>query len=92
MYDFSIRYQLTHNKEVHNLIRNFQMITLNSIHSEAPHLLKAFYAEQRRVMKSKWQNCLVLNGINIRRQLRDLHLMMPVSVAVPYLKVLFLFL
>lgn len=92
MYDFSIRYQLTHNKEVHNLIRNFQMITLNSIHSEAPHLLKAFYAEQRRVMKSKWQNCLVLNGINIRRQLRDLHLLMPVSVAVPYLKVLFLFL
>ena len=68
------------------------MITLDSIHSEAPHLFMAFYAEQRQVMKNKWRNCLVLNGINIRRQLRDLHLLMPVSVAVPYLKVLFHFL
>lgn len=89
---FSSLHQMSHNKEVHNLIQNFQMITLNSIHSEAPDLLQSFYLEQRHGMNTKWLHCFLLNSINIRRQLRDLHLLLPVSAAVSYLKLLFRFL
>lgn len=92
MCDFSSLHQLSRNKDVHNLIQNFQMITLHSIHAEAPDLFRAFYAEQRQVMNTKWKNCLMINGINLRRQIRDLHLLMPISLAVSYLKLLFHFL
>ena len=91
MCDFSRQYQLEENLNVHNLIQNFQMITLNSIHSEAPDLFKGFYTEQRRVMTTTWSKCSLLDGADVRKQLRDLHLLLPVSLAIYYLKLLFHF-
>ena len=92
MCSFTEEHHLGKNKDVHNLIQNFQMITLNSIHTEAPELLKKFYAGQRQTMNTKWTACLALNGLDIRKQLRDVHLLLPLSWAIPYLKLLFHFL
>ena len=91
MCDFSRQHQLEQNQDVHNLIQNFQMITLNSIHAEAPALFRAFYEEQRQVMTTNWRKCSQLNGSDIRKQLRDLHLLLPIPLAVLYLKLLFHF-
>ena len=92
MCSFTEEHHLGQNKDVHNLIQNFQMITLNSIHTEAPELFKKFYAEQRQAMNTGWTACLMLNGLDIRKQLRDVHLLLPLSWAIPYLKLLFHFL
>lgn len=91
MCDFSRRYQLEQNLDVHHLIQNFQMITLNSIHAQAPSLFRTFYAEQRRVMTTTWRKCCQLDGGDFRKQLRDLHLLLPVPLAMTYLKLLFHF-
>lgn len=89
---FARQHQLEQNQDVHNLIQNFQIITLNSIHSEAPAFFRGFYEEQRKVMTSDWKTCFSLDGNDLRKQLRDLHLLLPVRFAVPYLKLLFHFL
>jgi hypothetical protein len=91
MCDFSRRHQLEQNLDVHHLIQNFQMITLNSIHAQAPSLFRTFYAEQRRVMTTTWKKCCQLDGGDFRKQLRDLHLLLPVPLAMTYLKLLFHF-
>lgn len=92
MCDFAHQHQLERNQDVHNLIQNFQMITLNSIHAEAKSLFRSFYEEQRRLMRTSWGACFLMNGLDLRKQLRDLHLLFPVSLSVPYLKLLFHFL
>jgi len=91
MCSFARQHQLDENKDIHNLIQNFQMVTLDSIHKEAPALFRDFYEEQRRVKPVSWSKCYRLDGWDIRKQLRDLHLLLPVPLAVPYLKLLFLF-
>ena len=91
MCSFARQHQLDENKDIHNLIQNFQMITLDSLHKEAPALFRAFYEEQRRVKPVSWSKCYRLDGLSIRKQLRDLHLLLPVPLAVPYLKLLFHF-
>ena len=91
MCSFARQHQLDENKDIHNLIQNFQMITLDSLHKEAPGMFRAFYEEQRRVKPVSWSKCYRLNGLSIRKQLRDLHLLLPVPLAVPYLKLLFHF-
>ncbi|MBR0264710.1 MAG: glycosyltransferase family 2 protein [Prevotella sp.] len=91
MCNFSRHHHLEQNQDVHNLIQNFQMITLNSLHTEAPSLFRSFYAEQRRVMTRSWRECSQLDGVDIRKQLRDLHLLLPIPLAVTYLKLLFRF-
>ena len=91
MCNFSRYHHLEQNQDVHNLIQNFQMITLNSIHTEAPSLFRSFYDEQRRVMTKSWRECSQLDGGDFRKQLRDLHLLLPIPLAVTYLKLLFRF-
>ena len=91
MCSFARQHQLDENKDIHNLIQNFQMITLDSLHKEAPGMFRAFYEEQRRVKPVSWSKCYRLDGLSIRKQLRDLHLLLPVPLAVPYLKLLFHF-
>ena len=91
MCEFSRQHHLSHNMDVHNLIQNFQMITLNSIYSEAPHLFSQFYQDQRRNMNVIWKECCATNGLQLRKQLRDLHLLLPPYLAIPYLKLLFRF-
>ena len=92
MCNFAVFHQLQNSKDVHNLIHNFQIITLDSIHKEAPELLHSFYSEQRQMMKTSWGQSFMMDGMDIRKQLRDLHLLVPVPLAIPYLKLLFHFL
>lgn len=54
--------------------------------SEKP--LRQVYRQQRLQMHSSWLNCLSLNGTDIKKQLRDLHLALPIPLAIPYLKLL----
>ncbi len=91
MVKFAKSFGLNCHPDVHNLIQNFQMITLNSINSEAPSLLRNFYKDQRSLMGTKWFMCATINGFNLRKQLRDFHLLLPVSLAIPYLKFIFHF-
>ena len=39
-------------------------------------------------MKDSWLNSLRLNGLDLKKQLRDLHLLLPLPLAIPYLKLL----
>ena len=49
-------------------------------------------SEQRQMMKTSWVQSFMMDGMDIRKQLRDLHLLVPVPLAIPYLKLLFHFL
>lgn len=82
---------LNRNLDVHNLIQSFQMITLNAIYFEAPSLFRGFYERQRREMGRTWLMCAAMNGTCVRKQLRDLHLLLPITLAIPYLKLIFHF-
>ena len=50
--------------------------------------MKAFYLAQLEVAPSKWGRCCRLNGTDLKKQLRDLHLALPVGLALPYLRLL----
>ena len=54
----------------------------------APDMLPAFYRQQRREMGDSWSRCCRLNGTDIRKQLRDFHLALPIIMALPYLRCL----
>ena len=82
MSSFTQTHALAGNSDVHNIIRNFQLAVLH----RASHL--QIYRQQRNQMKSSWLNCLSLNGTDIKKQLRDLHLALPIPLAIPYLKLL----
>jgi hypothetical protein len=92
MRQFSFTHHLQDNKDVYNLIQNFQMIMLYSLQVEVPGMFRQFYIELRQIGGRSWKDCLFRNGCDIRKQLRDLHLSMPVMIAVPYLRLLFYFL
>lgn len=82
MSSFAQTHALTSDSDVHNIIRNFQLAVLH----RASHL--QVYRQQRLQMHSSWLNCLSLNGTDIKKQLRDLHLALPIPLAIPYLKLL----
>ncbi len=82
MSSFAQSHALTSDSDVHNIIRNFQLAVLH----RASHL--QVYRQQRLQMHSSWLNCLSLNGTDIKKQLRDLHLALPIPLAIPYLKLL----
>ena len=82
MSSFAQTHALTSDSDAHNIIRNFQLAVLH----RASHL--QIYRQQRNQMKSSWLNCLSLNGTDIKKQLRDLHLALPIPLAIPYLKLL----
>lgn len=92
MREFSFAHQLQGNKDVYNLIRNFQMIMLFSLNVESPVLFPQFYTELRQMEESTWKECFLMDGCDLRKQLRDLHLSLPIAIAIPYLKLLFYFL
>ena len=92
MWEFTNANRLTKNKDVHNLIQNFQIITLCSVYQDAPQLLPQFYKQQRYEMGTTWRRCFVMDGLDIRKQVRDMHLLFPVSLSIPYLKLMFHFL
>ena len=92
MREFSFAHQLQGNKDVYNLIRNFQMIMLFSLNVESPDLFPQFYTELRQMEENTWKECFLMDGCDLRKQLRDLHLSLPIAIAIPYLKLLFYFL
>ena len=89
---FSFTHRLQDNKDVYNLIQNFQIIMLYSLQVEAPSMFRQFYTELRQIGGNSWKDCLLKDGGDIRKQLRDLHLSMPIMIAIPYLRLLFYFL
>ena len=50
--------------------------------------LPQIYAQQRQSMKDSWLNSFLINGLDLKKQLRDLHLLLPLPLAIPYLKLL----
>ncbi len=50
--------------------------------------LPQIYAQQRQSMKDSWLNSALINGLDLKKQLRDLHLLLPLPLAIPYLKLL----
>ena len=50
--------------------------------------LPQIYAQQRQSMQGSYLDCLRLNGLDLKKQLRDLHLLLPLPLAIPYLKLL----
>ena len=92
MENFSIAHQLEDNKDVYNLIQNFMMIMLYSFNIESPDMFRRFYTELRQIGSRKWKDCFMMDGCDIRKQFRDLHLFMPITLAIHYLKMLFCFL
>ena len=88
MSDFAVSHALLNNIDVHNIIQNFRIGTLSRIFHYAPDMLPAFYRQQRREMGDSWSRCCRLNGTDIRKQLRDFHLALPIIMALPYLRCL----
>lgn len=88
MYRFAEVRKLLRNQDVHNIIENFRIGCLSKIQHNTPEQLKAFYQEQRRVAPSQWGRCCRLNGFDFKKQVRDLHLALPVGLALPYLRLL----
>ena len=83
MTDFADSCCLDTDPDVHHIIRNFQMAVLSRA-TDFP--LSQVYRQQRKTMRSSWLNCCCLNGSDIRKQVRDFHLALPIPLAVLYLK------
>lgn len=88
MYAFAEGRGLLENQDVHNILENFRIGCLSKIQRQAPERLKAFYLEQLEVAPSKWGRCCRLNGTDLKKQVRDLHLALPTGLALPYLRLL----
>ncbi len=92
MRKFARHYHLENNIDVYNLQQNFWMIMMYSVYVEAPSLFREFYSKIRHEKLTSWKDCFWLDGHDIRKQLRDIHLLLPIDLAVPYLRLLFRFL
>ena len=88
MYRFAEVRKLLRNQDVHNIIENFRIGCLSKIQHNTPEQLEVFYQEQRRVAPSQWGRCCRLNGFDFKKQVRDLHLALPVGLALLYLRLL----
>lgn len=86
MTDYADSLCLDMDPDVHHIIRNFQLAVLSRVARQAPKALEAVYRRQRQSMQSSWLNALLMNGSDIRKQLRDFHLALPIPLAIWYLK------
>ena len=82
---FAEKYGLQRHKDVHNIIQNFRIDCLDKVKNGAPSLFRKFYRDQRRMMSSSWLDCCQVNGCDIKKQVRDLHMLLPFPIAYPYL-------
>ena len=92
MFKFSKLHHLENNKDAYNLLQNFRMIMMYSVYMEATALFGEFFLKHRQVVVFSWKECFMRDGLDVRKQLRDLYLLLPSSLAIPYLKLLFHFL
>ena len=88
MYLFAEAREMLTNLDVHNIIENFRIGCLSKIQRNAPAQLKSFYQEQCQVAPSSWRRCCQLNQWDLKKQVRDFHLALPVGLAIPYLRLL----
>lgn len=82
---FAEKYGLQRNRDVHNIIQNFRIDCLNKVMNGAPTLFCDFYRTQRRMMSSSWLDCCRINGSDLKKQVRDFHMLLPLPLAYPYL-------
>lgn len=74
-------------KHVHNFINKLIVSHLNLIEYEkCRHLLKKYYYTIRRSHKESAYNILLSNGFNMKRQLRDFHLLLPPIIGLIYVR------
>lgn len=85
MYDFAVSHGLRGNADVHHIIQNFRISCLNRVAQEAPALFRDYYREQRMMMGSSWSESCRIDGCDLKKQVRDLHALLPQFLAVPYL-------
>ena len=85
MYDFAVSRGLRGNADVHHIIQNFRISCLNRVAREAPSLFRDYYREQRKMLGSSWSESCRIDGCDLKKQVRDLHALLPQSLAVPYL-------
>ena len=88
MFQFAKSRQMLTNQDVHNLIENFRIGCLSKIQRHTPELLKSFYREQRQAVPYSWWHCCRLDQSDLKKQVRDFHLALPVGLAIPYLRLL----
>ena len=86
MCSFAKTHALQDNRDVHNLIQNFRIACLSKVQYNVPDMLPVFYRQQRRDMGDSWHHCCRLNGIDIRKQVRDFHIALPSFLAIFYLR------
>ena len=77
---------LASDHDVHQILRNFQIATLSR--ASQYEVLASNYRLQREQMQGSWLSCARLNGTDVRKQLRDLHLAFPLPLALRYLNLL----
>lgn len=91
---FAHTHSLASDSDAHNIIRNFQIAVLyraeNVTLGTGPTVtfFPQIYAQQRQSMKDSWLNSFLINAFDLKKQLRDLHLLLPLPLAIPYLKLL----
>lgn len=83
---FAAKYGLNRNRDVHNIIQNFRIDCLSKVQHGAPGMFQNFYRDQRRMMSSSWFDCCRVNGTDLKKQVRDFHMVLPLPLAYPYLR------
>ena len=91
MHEFVKAHNLQGNINVFNIQQNFRMIMMYSVQSEAPSYLPDLYKKLRQDKIVSWKDCFLHDGLDIRKQLRDFHFLLPINLAVPSLRLLFYF-
>lgn len=88
MVGFAGYHGLRENVDVHHTIENFRMGCLSRVGRDMPEQFADYYRQQRLMMGTSWSRCFRIDGKDMRKQLRDFHLALPVLLAVPYLRLL----
>ncbi len=88
MCNFADSHGLQADAEVHHFIENFRIACLSRISKYAPAQLSDYYKSQRDTMAVSWLRSMCLDGSDLRKQIRDFHLALPMPLALPYLRLL----
>ena len=88
MCEFSQQHGMDNDRDVHHIIQNFRIDCLNKVRLGAPEMLRDFYRNQRRMMTTSWVNSCRINGCDLKKQVRDFHMVLPLPLAYPYLGLL----
>ena len=88
MCEFSQQHGMDSDRDVHHIIQNFRIDCLNKVRLGAPEMLRGFYRDQRQMMTATWMNSCRINGCDLKKQVRDFHMALPLPLAYPYLELL----